>query len=413
MTGKVSSTRDSIREWLKQRLFHLSPRGYAILIKVVKRLTMRGTDHQKNVQITTTKRFKHAYEDVISAAHATQNLEWVRLPSGPFPRLDAGAIQIAKLLYCIGGYEDQDHVLSFIDVFDLAQCEWMEQIPMPPEVPQSHLALTCEEGRYIYFAGGQVGPRCNPAVADVYVFDTQARTWHSLPSLPEPRYAATMQLWRGRLHILGGAMSDRYTPASDHWSLGVKSGQALEGEWRVEPSIPRGGMHRVSAVIHDQLHVFGGQEGDFMPVAGDPHFTCTGNTVEYVYADVFQLGWNNDGWIRLPDMPVPASHTEFSIVANDYLVYIAGGSCYKDPHTFEIELIDLIQMFDTRSQTWSIAGHLPFRVKTVITALYDGWLYISAGQRDQGPHDPRPGAVEKGMWRARLIDHPQNVRNLY
>jgi hypothetical protein len=381
-------------------------RIFAILKRIKQMLLGRIRPGQGSMPGTTTS-------TLIGKSISRGNLKWIRLPSGPFPRLDAGAIQIGKLLYCIGGYKDQDHVLNLIDIFDLARCEWIDQIPIPPGVPQSHLALACEEDRYIYSAGGQVGPRCNPATADAFVFDTLKRTWHSLPSLPEPRYAATMQLWRGRLHILGGAMSDRYTPASDHWSLGVKSGQAIESEWKLEPPIPRGGMHRASAVIHDKLHVFGGQEGDFIPIAGDPNFACTGNTVEYVYADVFQLDQNNDGWTRLPDMPVPGSHTEFSIVVEEHLVHIAGGSCYKDPQTFEIELTDLIQVFDTRSQTWKVAGQLPFRVKTCMTALYNGWLYVGAGQRDQGPHDPRPGAVENGMWRTRLIDHPKMFRNSY
>lgn len=398
MTGKVSS----IREQLKQKLFLLSPRLYTNLLKIKQRFF---ADTRRNPRvIIPTEPSKRASRHTLIANDAVQNLEWIRLPSGPFPRLDAGAVQIGNLLYCIGGYEDQGHVLDFINIFDLARCEWTDQIPIPSGVPQSHLALACEADRYIYFAGGQVGPHCNPATAGVFIFDTLDRTWNSLPPLPEPRYAATMQLWQDRLHVLGGAKQDRYTPANDHWSMGVKMGQTMEMEWKVEPSLPRGGMHRASAVVNGKLYVFGGQEGDFIPIPGDPNFACSGDTVEYVYADVFQLNQNSDEWSRLADMPVPSSHTEFSIVVDNHLVYIAGGSCYKDPHTFEIELIDLIQEFDTHTQTWKIAGHLPFRVKTCMTAFHDGWLYISAGQRDQGPDDPRPGPVENCMWRARLIE---------
>lgn len=332
-----------------------------------------------------------------------QDFEWITLPMGPSPRLDAGAVQIGHSLYCIAGYESQEHVINVVDRFDLARCRWAEQIPMPMGMPQSHLALACEGDRYIYSAGGQLGPRCSPAVADVFAFDTFDRVWLSLPPLPEPRYAATMQFWRGRLHVLGGSQPDRYTPASEHWSLGVGSGRTTERRWRVEPSVPRGGMHRASAVVHDRLYVFGGQEGDFIAVPGDPNFTCTGDTVEYIYADVYQMDQVNLDWVRLPDMPLPSSHIEFSVVVDGPLVYVAGGSCYKDPQTFAIELTDVIQEFDTRDRTWALGGRLPFRVKTCLTALYDGWLYMSAGQRDRGPDDPRPGAVESGMWRAKLV----------
>ena len=198
-----------------------------------------------------------------------RDFEWVTLPSGPSPRLDAGAVQVGHSLYCIAGYESQEHVLGVVDRFDLARCRWADQLPIPTGMPQSHLALTCEEDRYIYSAGGQLGPRCCPAVADVFAFDTLDRVWLSLPPLPESRYAATMQFWRGRLHVLGGSRPDRYTAASEHWSLGVGNGRTAERRWRVEPPIPRGGMHR-AAVVDDRLYVFGGQEGISSPFQATP-----------------------------------------------------------------------------------------------------------------------------------------------
>jgi hypothetical protein len=337
-------------------------------------------------------------------SNTVQDFEWITLPPGPTRRLDAGAIQIGRSLFCWGGYESQDHVLSVVDRFDLDRCEWAERMPMPTEVPQSHFALAGDGERYIYAASGQVGPRCCHAVAATFAFDILEHKWHSLPSLPEARYAATMQLWRGRLHIVGGAKPDRYTPASEHWSLGVRNGHTTEKCWRVETPIPRGGMHRASAVVDDRFFVLGGQEGDFIAIPGDPDYSCTGETVEHIYADVYQWNPVDSGWMRLPDMPVPSSHIDFSVVVADHLIFLVGGSRFKDPITFEIELTDVVQVYDTRARTWALAGHLPFRVKTCMTALYDGWLYMSAGQRDRGPDDPRPGAIENGMWRARLIN---------
>lgn len=58
------------------------------------------------------------------------------------------------------------------------------------------------------------------------------------------RYAPATQLWRGRLHVMGGSKEDRHEPALEHWSIAVKDGKALESEWRPEIPIPRGGPHR-------------------------------------------------------------------------------------------------------------------------------------------------------------------------
>lgn len=58
------------------------------------------------------------------------------------------------------------------------------------------------------------------------------------------RYAPATQLWRGRLHVMGGSKEDRQQPAFEHWSISVRNGKALEAKWRDELSIPRGGPHR-------------------------------------------------------------------------------------------------------------------------------------------------------------------------
>lgn len=60
------------------------------------------------------------------------------------------------------------------------------------------------------------------------------------------RYAPATQLWRGRLHVMGGSKENRHTPGLEHWSIAVKNGKALETEWRTEIPIPRGGPHRFS-----------------------------------------------------------------------------------------------------------------------------------------------------------------------
>lgn len=62
------------------------------------------------------------------------------------------------------------------------------------------------------------------------------------------RYAPATQLWRGRLHVMGGSKENRHTPGLEHWSLAVKDGKALEQEWRTEIPIPRGGPHRFVTV---------------------------------------------------------------------------------------------------------------------------------------------------------------------
>lgn len=67
---------------------------------------------------------------------------------------------------------------------------------------------------------------------------------HCMIALLIPRYAPATELWRGRLHVMGGSKEDRHEPALEHWSLPVKDGKALDKGWRAEIPIPRGGPHR-------------------------------------------------------------------------------------------------------------------------------------------------------------------------
>ncbi|CAB4282143.1 unnamed protein product [Prunus armeniaca] len=127
------------------------------------------------------------------------------------------------------------------------------------------------------------------------------------------RYAPATQLWRGRLHVMGGSKENRHTPSVDHWSIAVKDGKALEKEWRKEAPIPRGGPHRACVVMSDRLFLIGGQEGDFMPKPGSPIFKCS-RRHEVVYGDAYMLD-SEMKWKVLPPMPKPNSHIESSLAA--------------------------------------------------------------------------------------------------
>uniref|UniRef100_A0ACD5WV94 Uncharacterized protein n=1 Tax=Avena sativa TaxID=4498 RepID=A0ACD5WV94_AVESA len=199
--------------------------------------------------------------------------DWEEMPSAPVPRLDGASVQIGDLLYVVAGYENLDHVHSHVDVYNFTSNTWTERFDMPKEMSNSHLGMA-SDGRYIYAVTGQFGPQCRPAIRRNFVLDTKTREWRELPPLPVPRYAPATQLWRGRLHVMGGGKEDRHEPGLEHWSLAVKDGKALENEWRPEIHIPRGGPHRACVVANDKLFVIGGQEGDFMPKPGSPIFRC-------------------------------------------------------------------------------------------------------------------------------------------
>ena len=161
-------------------------------------------------------------------------------------------------------------------------------------------------------------------------------------------------------------------------------------------------MHRSSVIANNRLYVFGGQQGDFIPVIGNPQFVCNNKTKEKYLADTYLFDFDKRQWQRVADMPVAASHTEFSVVMVDHDVLLVGGAVHKNHETCAVSLTDVIQVYHVKTNLWEIKGHLPYRVKTPIVAFLDGWLYAIAGQRDVGPDDARAGRIEARAWRTLL-----------
>ena len=328
-------------------------------------------------------------------------LQWKALKPCPAAVYDAGAAQIGRQLFIFGGALFRRGVLDKIYILDLEKCTWSYGGELCPGMPQSHWAVVPDGKRFIYFLSGQMGPDCRPPTNKCFVYDVIKKSWGKLPSLPCARYAPTAQLWQGRLHVLGGAKEDRNTPAQDHWSIAVENGQALEKDWREEPPIPRGGGDRASLVINDQLYVFGGQEGDWIAIPGDPLYRCTPDlTTEIMYPDTYRLKAGSNQWERLADLPVPVSHAEFAVIRFEKKIVLVGGQ--HDRKGAITYLTDAIQSYDPTTDSWKIIGRLPYCTKT-ISAYYNGWLYFTTGQRNKAPGNPATEPrYDRSLWRARL-----------
>lgn len=336
----------------------------------------------------------------VPAEEDTPMLEWQETAPAPVDRLDGAGIQIGNLFYVFAGYQNIDQVHSHVDVYNLSDNTWGNRFDMPQDMAHSHLGMV-SDGRYIYIVTGQYGPQCRGPTAKNFVLDTQTKKWSELPPLPYPRYAPATQLWRGRLHVMGGSREDRWEPGLEHWSLAVNEGKALEIVWRPEVPIPRGGPHRACVVVEDRLYVIGGQEGDFKAKPGSPIFKCSRQR-EVVYGDVYMLEGEAKVWKILPSMPKPISHIEFAWVVVNGSIVILGGTTEKNPVTKRITLVGDVVEFNLTTLKWRIVGRMPYRVKTTLVALWDGWLYFTSGQRDRGPEDPTPKKVVRRTWRTKF-----------
>lgn len=323
--------------------------------------------------------------------------KWERIESCPKRLLDPGGAQIGNRMYVICGFSDQATISNQIHVLDMDKRKWIDPIKIPHDLPHSHSAVANDGKRFIYIAGGQHGPNCRPAVSSVYCLDVSDNTWHSLPPLPSPRYAGTMQIWKGKLHYVGGADVDRWTPRAEHWSLRISGSEAVDEAWVEERPIPIPGMHRSSAVVNDRLYVIGGQQGDFKAIDNDPNYTCTGRTKETYLGAVFRLDDPDREWQRMADLPIAVSHCDFSCLVIKEKILLYGGQIYKHPEKFYLRLTDAIQVYDTETDTWAISGYLPYHLKMPVLGYHKDQVFITVGQRGMNSHDS-PGEITSKTW---------------
>jgi hypothetical protein len=92
-------------------------------------------------------------------------------------------------------------------------------------------------------------------------------------------------------------------------------------------------------------------------------------------------------------MPAPRTHSE-GIAIGHYVVIVAGNEGRR-------RLSDLIQVYDSRADRWSIAGRSPYCMKTT-AVFHEGWLYLITGQRSKSRSDLTPGQVLDTVWRAKF-----------
>ncbi|KAH9743664.1 hypothetical protein KPL70_003376 [Citrus sinensis] len=326
-------------------------------VVVIPHVNATKIDRQRKSVAVIDKKGQDA-ERFLSATFAdlpAPDLEWEQMPSAPVPRLDGAAIQIKNLFYVFAGYGSLDYVHSHVDVYNFTDNKWVDRFDMPKDMAHSHLGVV-SDGRYIYIVSGQYGPQCRGPTSRTFVLDSETRKWDSMPPLPSPRYSPATQLWRGRLHVMGGSKENRHTPGLEHWSIAVKDGKALEKAWRTEIPIPRGGPHRACFVFNDRLFVVGGQEGDFMAKPGSPIFKCS-RRHEVVYGDVYMLD-DEMKWKVLPPMPKPNSHIECAWVIVNNSIIITGGTTEKHPMTKRMILVGEVFQFHLDSLVTVISVYL-------------------------------------------------------
>ncbi len=206
--------------------------------------------------------------------------------------------------------------------------------------------------------------------------------WSPGPPIPEGANEVIGANVNGQLLVYGG--QDQKGPMGIFWRFDPASGQ-----WSKLPSNPVAVHHAAGTAIGNRMYVFGGfRNPDSGKVAWFPENK----------AWMFDL--DKQTWTRLPDMPTARGALAVT-AAPDGKIYVVGGARIPDNAKIDaltpggpVELLGTIEVFDTKTQTWSSRRPMPTPRNHMDASYVDGKIYVIGG---------RVGSCFSGGWSTNIF----------
>lgn len=255
-------------------------------------------------------------------------------------------------IYVVGGVETDGSISNKFQRYDPQTNQWATLAPYP--IPIWRATATSVNGRIYVFGGYQIiGPFPFDPTDRVFEYNPQSDNWNEKQAMPEVKGSAAAVNLIGQIHVIGGANSNAlnshhiFDPISNQWFLlnstlsqarsgltanvingkiyavggyflstsGVEPINSMEVYdpantfWTFQEDMPIARLGLSSAVINEELFVFGGAINTSVPT----------RTLAYSPAE--------DEWRQLRDIPKPVSFAGAAAV-ND-IIYVMGGGQFN------------------------------------------------------------------------------------
>ncbi len=235
---------------------------------------------------------------------------------------------------------------------------WVTRAPLQEE--RSWIGMETVGGK-IYAIGGMTGP-AGRRLDHTEVFDPQANAWKYLVPLPTKRSAPATAEVNGVIYVLGGLAEagttdvvEAYDIAHDRWTTGL-------------PPMPTKRFDVSAVALGNVIYALGGYD------RGDMSIVEAYDTV-------------NQRWFSVPPMPTP--RYALQAIAIDDLIYALGGRSNNEPS-------DVVEVFDPKTQTWSLKTRMPEGMAGFGTAMAEGLLHVVKYDK-HFTYDPRANTWQSGL----------------
>lgn len=233
--------------------------------------------------------------------------------------------------------------------------------------------------------------------------------WGRRPDLLESNSEMSVAALDGKIYVLGGYPSDRFSVST------VQVYDTLTAGWQLASPLPVALNHTMAASVGGRLYVIGGQRDaggagpfvdsvyEFDPAAAvwtsrAPMPTARGGgAAAVVDGKIYVAGGRpprgndfaaydpaTDRWTVLPPLPTQRNH--LGAAAVDGKVFVVGG---RFGAGFESERTDRIEVFDPATGAWSAGAPMPRPRGGVNVAEAHGCVHVFGGEGD----DQSPSGV--------------------
>eukprot|EP00931_Biecheleriopsis_adriatica_P082525 TRINITY_DN55971_c0_g1_i1.p1 TRINITY_DN55971_c0_g1~~TRINITY_DN55971_c0_g1_i1.p1 ORF type:complete len:391 (+),score=76.45 TRINITY_DN55971_c0_g1_i1:117-1289(+) len=230
------------------------------------------------------------------------------LNDAPRSRYRHTAAALGSKIYVLGGCGIDDSIITEVDVLDTLTGQWSTlDYPMPNATSDLSSFVSDEK---IYAVGGYNRPDYLASSA-MLIFDPKqmgAAAWIAGQSLISGRGDAAAGLAGGQAFVLGGFHHDNWSYPRD--DLEIFDPARPSAGWRKRQSMSVARGDKAVAVIHDLLHVVGGETKN-----------AAKQSVALMDVEVYHV--SKDRWYA--GGSIPSHRFRFVAAAFDHSIFIFGG----------------------------------------------------------------------------------------
>ncbi|CAB1314952.1 unnamed protein product [Coregonus sp. 'balchen'] len=235
----------------------------------------------------------------------------------PTPRAGAAVAVLGKQILVVGGVGEDQHPLKVVEVYNTEEGRWKKRSALREALMGA--AVTVKDGRAL--AVGGMGSDLLPR-SILQQYDLRKNVWALLPPMPTPRYDATAHLLGNKIYVAGGRQCKRTLKVFEVFDSETRS-------WSTLPNMPckrsYGGVFWDSSgrlCLLGGLRKGGGHQSS--KFTKNSEYTVAMKTKRADFASSFLRGrMVKRKWERLAPMAM-ARCSASSIVIRDRLLVVGG-----------------------------------------------------------------------------------------